>query len=130
MAKKIPMEVQIRRLKKKLDGMWSKAVRKRDGKCVTCSKKENLQAHHWLVRKARSLYLRWHLLNGVTLCYYCHLCEVHRYSDKQFMDKFFAILDKRVSPAEQAILINKAVNYPKYDLSKLQDIEVYLSNQL
>lgn len=83
---------QIARLKKKLDKAWSEAVRKRDGKCLMCSKaapEHVLHAHHWFIRKARSLLLRWDMTNGVALCYYCHLKELHgNQSDYIFLKKY------------------------------------------
>ncbi len=91
MAKKVPKARRISRLKKKLDQAWSAAVRRRDKRCIAlaCIKTEALHAHHWYVRKARSLRLRWEIRNGVTLCYYHHMFCVHRDGDYWFMQLFF-----------------------------------------
>lgn len=79
---------------KKLDALWSECVRKRDKFCQVCGKTENLQAHHWLVRKARSLQTRWDVRNGITLCYSCHICKLHGHSgDAIFLRSFLSKCD-------------------------------------
>jgi len=67
----------IKRLIKIADEIASRIVRKRDGRCLMCGKTENLQAHHWIITKARSTKHRWNLKNLVSLCYYCHLFLMH-----------------------------------------------------
>lgn len=67
----------LRKLIKIADDLASKIVRKRDGRCLMCGKTENLQAHHWIITKARSTKHRWDLKNLVSLCYYCHLFLMH-----------------------------------------------------
>ena len=57
--------------KKKLDTLWSKLVRERDGKCLYCGSTENLQAHHIYSRVSYTT--RWVLGNGITLCFTHHL---------------------------------------------------------
>ena len=69
------------KLEKKLDELWSKAVRGRDGECLVCEKSPPhvvLNAHHWIKRKAQSLKHKWDLRNGVTLCFRCHIHRVHK----------------------------------------------------
>jgi len=68
--KRSPLQI----IKSALDALWSKLVRKRDGKCVLCGKEppEWLCAHHWIVNRRASMAIRWLILNGVTLCYGCH----------------------------------------------------------
>lgn len=50
---------------------WSNDVRQRDGMCLFCGAKDNLQADHI---KSWALYpeLRYDLENGRTLCFNCH----------------------------------------------------------
>ena len=70
-------QVQIKRIKKVLQGLWSKAVRERDGdKCLMCGKTEFLHAHHWLFRKGHSLALAFDVRNGAALCYGCSTMTV------------------------------------------------------
>jgi hypothetical protein len=69
--------ISIHKLKKQLDALWSKKVRDRDKKCLMCGSTKNLQAHHYLKSKARSIKYRWDTRNGITLCFTCHLYKVH-----------------------------------------------------
>ena len=57
--------------KEKLDKLWSKKVRERDGECMYCRKKENLNAHHIYSRSNHSV--RWDITNGISLCPKHHL---------------------------------------------------------
>ena len=78
-------QVRMRRLLKKCSEAWSLAVRTRDGKCLVCGATENLQAHHWLVSRARSRKYRFDLRNGVTLCYGHHLRGIHTEASLAFL---------------------------------------------
>ena len=64
--------------KKELDKLFSLAVRERDHytcqKCGTINK--HVQTAHIFSRS--NLSVRWELLNGITLCYYCHINWCHR----------------------------------------------------
>lgn len=55
---------------KRLDNLWSLAIRKRDNCCVICGEREGLQSAHIFVRDNRNT--RWDLNNGITLCTKCH----------------------------------------------------------
>ena len=58
-------------IKRKLDLLWSKLIKKRAGyKCERCLKKGRLNTHHIFSR--RYLSLRWIIQNGVRLCVGCH----------------------------------------------------------
>ena len=53
-------------IEKRLDDLWSKAVKARDGyKCVYCHG-PGTESHHLIRRAHKSL--RWDIRNGVTLC--------------------------------------------------------------
>ena len=68
------------KLLKELDKLWSLAVRNRDKKCILCGQTKDvkkLQAHHWIKTRARSLKYRFDIRNGVSLCYGCHICQLH-----------------------------------------------------
>lgn len=77
MAKK----TEKQNLRDKLDALWSKKVRERDKKCILCGKHigdvKSLQAHHWILTKKQSAKYRWDIRNGVSLCYGCHIHQVH-----------------------------------------------------
>lgn len=60
--------------KKKLDALWSKAVRTRDGfmcqRCYKTPKARGTHAHHIFRRNVNAS--RWDILNGITMCFGCH----------------------------------------------------------
>ena len=60
----------------KLDKLWSQAVRKRDGICQRCRKTKASQAAHIFGRS--NMATRWDLMNGIGLCYFCHIIWAHR----------------------------------------------------
>ncbi len=56
--------------------LWSQAIRKRDGKCLTCGIGSNLHAHHierFILNKEK----QFDLSNGITLCVRCHYRKHH-----------------------------------------------------
>ena len=59
--------------KKKLDSLWSKLVRLRDGKCMYCGSTEYPNAHHIFSRSNHTT--RYDLNNGITLCSKHHLFD-------------------------------------------------------
>jgi len=61
----------------KIDKVFSIWIRNRDGRCLRCGKKENLQCAHIYSRIARSV--RYEPLNAITLCYGCHIGWSHKY---------------------------------------------------
>ena len=68
---------QRKRLTKKLDVLFSKFIRKRDGKCLKCGRTDGgLQCAH--IAGRRSLAGRWNEDNAITLCYFCHLRWSHQ----------------------------------------------------
>lgn len=61
-----------KKIKNKLDTLWSKIVKLRAGnKCEYCSKKEGLNSHHIFSRS--NMCVRWDLENGVCLCVSHHV---------------------------------------------------------
>lgn len=96
-----------KKLIKKLDTLWSMAVRARYPKCVICGSEKQLSSHHCIVRKAQSLGVRWLVNNGVTLCVSCHIFKYHgQQSDKVWMDRYIAILNDLISADEQQAIID------------------------
>lgn len=117
-----------KKLKRDLDTAWALAVKVRDGhRCLMCGKGGIVHAHHWFIRKARSLAIRWETDNGATLCYYCHLCQIHRYSDYEFMTKFFARMKNLIGPEGMGRLVNLAAQ--KWEFKKI-DTAALLSSLL
>jgi hypothetical protein len=64
-------------LEKKLDELWSLAVREKEGnKCAMCGSKSSLSAHHVFGRRHTAT--RWEIDNGICLCYPHHIHWAHR----------------------------------------------------
>lgn len=60
-----------KRINKKLDLAWSKAVKRvANYKCEVCGVNKTLNSHHIVGR--RNFALRWELRNGACLCAKCH----------------------------------------------------------
>ena len=91
--KKTKTLAQLRRI---ADDLASEIVRKRDGRCMMCGKRENLQAHHFIITKGASTKHRWDLRNLITLCYSCHIHKVHSTASLKWISilKKSAILNK------------------------------------
>jgi hypothetical protein len=98
-------EQKIRKLKKKLDIAWSKAVRKKYPRCIVCGKSPT-QAHHAIIRKARNLTTRWMVENGVGLCFPCHKFKLHgSQGDKVFLDQYIACVNAAIPEELQVEII-------------------------
>lgn len=128
--KKINKSELIRKLKKQNFDLWSQCVRLRDKKCIVCGSTETLQAHHCLVRAALSLRTRFIPENGVTLCYRCHLIEIHKNGEKRFMENYIRILNEKIPYFRQMEIYKIAENKEPVQLEELQDINNYLKEQL
>jgi hypothetical protein len=72
---------RLKTLTKDLDVLWSKVVHKNWGEkcgwpgCVYPNPR--LSSHHWMHRAAGNR-ARWNTNNGILLCYFHHLHEVHQ----------------------------------------------------
>jgi 5-methylcytosine-specific restriction endonuclease McrA len=66
-------------LVRKVDDAFSRFIRARDGKCVTCGSTEGLDCSH-IIRKARGHFLRWRPENAAAQCRRCHM-EHHNVSE-------------------------------------------------
>lgn len=77
--KKLTKEQLTKKLTKENKIMWSKIGRaKNNGLCCLCNKNKAQNTHHWFVNAARSLPLRFKELNGLPLCYGCHIHVIHK----------------------------------------------------
>jgi len=52
---------------------WSRIIRDRDKTCQWCNSRHLLHSHHIVSRSICNLYGLFDPLNGVTLCYRCHI---------------------------------------------------------
>lgn len=122
---------KIKRLRKKCDELWSQAVRKRDGECVLCGKKETLNAHHWIHSKAQGNKHRWNVKNGITLCYPCHVYKVHTYASADMLEqlKAAAFMRKIVTENELESIANDH-SIAKFGVADLEQIKDYLQAYL
>lgn len=70
----------------KLDTLFSKLIRIRDGKCLRCGTIHGLECSHTITRE--DIQYRWDFMNAITLCYRCHR-NWHQYQEegKQWMQK-------------------------------------------
>lgn len=75
------------KLVKKADTYFSLYIRQRDGHCVTCGTKENLQCGHLFSRNAYST--RWDEKNAFGQCGSCNLSHEH---DPYPLTKYFLTL--------------------------------------
>ena len=108
-------------LKKKLDILWSLAVRRKYPVCVVCGKDTYLSSHHVICRKGMSEHVRWIVENGVTLCAGCHLFKLHKgQADFQWLKKFIDIVNSLVPPTAQLGIIASSKITDKY---KVKDLE-------
>ncbi len=64
------------RIEKELDKAWSEYVRGRDMVCQKCKGQGSISAHHAFGRRHRAT--RWDVMNGIGLCYPCHIHWAHR----------------------------------------------------
>lgn len=129
-VKKVNKAKLIKKLKKQNFELWSQCVRLRDKKCIVCGSTETLQAHHCLVRAALSLRTRFIPENGVTLCYRCHLIEIHKNGEKRFMENYIRILDEKIPKEKQEEIYKLAENKDDITLEDLQNINIYLKEYL
>ena len=78
MGEKKPKLPSLAKVKKTLYDNWALRVKQRDGwKCLLCGGDALLTAHHWYFTSQRGHAARYCLDNGATLCFTCHIREVH-----------------------------------------------------
>jgi 5-methylcytosine-specific restriction endonuclease McrA len=101
-----------------IDAVFSKWIRARDGKCLRCGKKDNLQCAHIFSRTARSV--RWEPLNALTLCGGCHLFWAHKnpieFTEfvQKLLGKDYKKLKKLYYKPKQLSMSEKQVIYLKF----------------
>ena len=128
MAKKTDKQKLI----SKIDRAWSLAVRSRDNKCMLCGKTmdiKNLQAHHWIVSRARSLKYRYNIKNGVSLCYGCHICQIHHNPTVSVIEELGQrCIDSGIVTKQELTEIKNDRETVKYNLTDLKELLESLEN--
>lgn len=109
----------------KLDDLWSKRVRERDNKCILCGKYtgevKSLQAHHWILTRKQSAKYRWDIRNGVSLCYGCHIHQVHTNPSAELIRRLESLcIANGIATQDE---INEIIN-DKHSLIKVNNIYV------
>lgn len=119
--------IRARLLPRQGGGLWSLAVRKRDGnRCVMCGKVDGISSHHWLFRRSHSKALSVDINNGVSLCYSCHLGRIHRDGDGDFSNRLFHYMEEKVGPVEMERMRRTACNPVPLDLDWWKQAEIGL----
>ena len=122
---------KIKRLKKKCDELWSKAVRLRDGRCLLCGKTDGLAAHHYIHTKGSSLHHRFNVKNGITLCYACHIHKVHTKATVAILEEVKkAAITYGVATAEEIEAISNDHSLAKLGVEDLEGIKKFLQDYL
>lgn len=106
--KVVPKATRIRRLAKKCNDVVSLLVRVRDGSCVLCpdgvgqADYKKLNAHHWIISRARSVKHRFNPINLVSLCWAHHLHGVHKEASYAYLLKLKeAVLARGIATEEE-----------------------------
>jgi len=105
-----------KRLIQELDKETSRIVRKRDGACVLCHKRESLQCGHLITRSKYSV--RWDLGNCFCQCSGCNLRHEHQpeHFTNWFIQKFGAD-----AYSDLVARSNKIHKWTEWDLKVLLD---------
>ncbi len=106
------------KLVRELDGLWSLRVKERDGhKCRICGSDKNVLHSHHIFAKRECGAVRWHVLNGVTVCWYCHKFRVHTNPEK-----YRPQITSHLSEQEFENLREDALEVKKYTLEEMNEI--------
>lgn len=93
---------------KRLDALWREVVRERDGAvCVHCHRRAATAVHHIFSRRHNST--RWDPINGVHLCFYCHIRVAHE-DPEVFRDFVVPHLGQRVYDALKMRALSPALS--------------------
>ena len=112
---KKPKKPNKAKLEKLLDKEWSEYVRNRDKVCQKCGSFSSISAHHAFGRRHRAV--RWDVVNGVGLCFPCHIRWAHR--DPAGFSVWF---ERRVGADQYARLAEAHNQVVKHSAEDLQQI--------
>lgn len=127
---KNPTRAKIQRLRDACDAIWSKYIRTRDRECLMCGSSENLQAHHCIVTKGASNATRYHLNNGITLCYGCHIHGIHGEAPIDFYRIYTNKIDHLIPFMKQEEIIQQANTIFKMNITNLENKKAELEKDL
>lgn len=128
MKEKKQKKVSKTSLEKKLDNLWSEAVKIKAGNiCEYCSRRDTLNSHHIISRANKST--RWDLENGVCLCVSHHtfsnIFSAHL-TPLEFVDWIYNTRGKK----EIDQLRKESQKKADLSISKLQEIKTYLEEYI
>jgi hypothetical protein len=109
-------KINLAKLKRKADKLWSEAIRK-IGHCEICGATDYLNAHHIVSRKNSNL--RWNLRNGVCLC----AGKCHKFGLNSVHNNPFTIVDFLTSKKPQDILFIKGLSSMPIKKPTIEDME-------
>ena len=104
----------LSKVKKKADAVFSKWIRARDKRCVTCSSKNNLQAGHYVSRSVNQL-----RFNEYTVHSQCVGCNVFKYGH---MDEYARFMIKKYGADILDTLAKEKVKLKRWSIAELEEI--------
>lgn len=123
------------KLIKQLDEICSQVVRKRDNKCILCGgyygEHNKLQHHHWILSRGQSNKYRWDTLNGVSLCYSCHIHKIHQHPTVPLLEELKnRIIFAGIATQEDIDRISSDRGTYKYSIPELEEKLIELKGKL
>ena len=103
-----------------IDGLWSMAIKERDGgKCMKCGKVTYLNSHHIISRTVTLL--RYSFTNGICLCSGCHTLSPDSAHQNPFVFRF--LLKKLNIPVDALALLGEVAKKKtiKLDIMNILD---------
>lgn len=122
----ISTKLNRKKILKELDKYWSLLVRNRDRKCMLCGgfieQIDKLQAHHWILSRAKSLKYRYDVRNGISLCYGCHIHQVHTNPTVDIINRLMAsAVQNRIVSQDEISEISSTGR----EVSKISTVELF-----
>ena len=105
----------ISSLKKKVDLVFKKFIRLRDGKCLRCGTTQALHASH-TIPVSHGNRLRYDEENVITLCFHCHKAWWHAYPTES--GKWF----KKTFPKKHKYIERVKNERKKFTIEELQEL--------
>ncbi len=97
-------------------------MKERDGhRCRVCGSSNSVLHAHHIFAKRECGAVRWHIVNGVTVCWYCHKFRVHTNPEK-YREK----VTSHMTSIELENLRADALEVKKYTLEEMTEIREWL----